>query len=504
MKRVAIYTRISTDETNQPYSLEAQQQRLNSYVALQDGWRVVRKFEEQASGGSLERPQLRRALAEARARRFDILLVYRLDRLTRSSRDLFTIVDELNEGGVELRSATEPVDLSSPVGRLMVQMLSNFAEFERETIRDRITAGLERKAARGEWVGGRPPFGYTKIEGGLVAEPAEAAVVRLIFERYAQGAEGSVNLAWWLNDRGYRTRQGRRFSPKTVLGILSNPIYVGRIRRGDETFEGKHEAILDEQTFESVQETLRKRGDDPRLRRSNQSDYLLTSLVKCGRCGSAMIGMSANGRGGRYGYYACHSRRRRKECDAEFIPARELDREVLAQLQGLLRQDDVLAEAVEEAVRRAGAVRASRDVELAELATRQRELEQRVSRYFDHFESGVLEADVVQARLTELRAQLAGVQARQDELAGAANDVTPLTREDVAELARSLGKVLSLGTPPQKKKLVAELVEEVRVVNRSDIRPSYRFPAVRPPSPSVERAGIEPATSALQRRRSPS
>ena len=131
--RVATYTRISTDEDHQPYSLGAQAERLGNYVASQDGWELVRRFTDQASGATTERPGLQRALNEAKANRFDLLLVYRVDRFARSVRGLAQLLEELDAAGVAFRSATEPFDTTTPAGRMMVQMLGVFAEFERAT-----------------------------------------------------------------------------------------------------------------------------------------------------------------------------------------------------------------------------------------------------------------------------------------------------------------------------------------------------------------------------------
>ncbi|HWM64650.1 MAG TPA: recombinase family protein [Solirubrobacterales bacterium] len=158
--RIATYTRISTDEATQPYSLEAQATRLDSYVDSQEDWRIVRRFTDQASGAILERDGLERALREAEAGRFDLLLVYRVDRLSRSVRGLAQILERLDAAEVLFRSATEPFDTASSAGRMMVQMLGVFAEFERATIVERTVAGMQRKAERGEWVGGNIPFGY--------------------------------------------------------------------------------------------------------------------------------------------------------------------------------------------------------------------------------------------------------------------------------------------------------------------------------------------------------
>jgi site-specific DNA recombinase len=190
--RVATYTRISTDEAHQPYSLEAQTERLGAYIKSQDGWELARQFTDQMTGSKLERPGLQRALGEAKAARFDLLLVYRVDRISRSVRGLAQILEDLDRLGVLFRSATEPFDTGTPAGRMMVQMLGVFAEFERATLIDRVIAGMERKAARGGWHGGMVPFGYRlSADHSLETKMEEAPLVKLIFELYAEHPRGA-------------------------------------------------------------------------------------------------------------------------------------------------------------------------------------------------------------------------------------------------------------------------------------------------------------------------
>jgi DNA invertase Pin-like site-specific DNA recombinase len=156
-RRVAIYIRRSTDEDHQPFSLEAQETKLRAFVASQPGdWQIVAVYSDDASGATTDRPELQKALRAARAGLFDTMLVYRVDRFSRSLRDLTTLLDDLDEAEVVFRSATEPFDTSTPVGRMLVQMLGVFAEFERETIIDRVINGMERKAAKGLSTGGAP------------------------------------------------------------------------------------------------------------------------------------------------------------------------------------------------------------------------------------------------------------------------------------------------------------------------------------------------------------
>ena len=157
--RVACYLRISTDEEHQPFSLGAQETRLGAFIASQPGWEHAKNYTDQFSGAYAERPALDQALRDARLGRYDILLVYRVDRFARSLKVLVGLLEELESAGVAFRSATEPIDTSTPTGRMLVQLLGVFAEFERATIIDRVIAGMERKAARGHWPGGTLPYG---------------------------------------------------------------------------------------------------------------------------------------------------------------------------------------------------------------------------------------------------------------------------------------------------------------------------------------------------------
>ncbi len=203
--RIATYTRISTDEDRQPFSLSAQADRLESYTKAQDAWRIVRRFTDSASGATLERPGLRDALDEARAGVYELLLVYRVDRLSRNVRQLAQVAEELEKSGVALRSSTEPFDTSSPAGKMMLQMLGVFAEFERATIVERITAGMERAASQGRWVIGKVPYGYLRDKATKLIYPhqPQADVVRRIFGMYVEGRMGAESIAKVLNAEGH-------------------------------------------------------------------------------------------------------------------------------------------------------------------------------------------------------------------------------------------------------------------------------------------------------------
>jgi site-specific DNA recombinase len=328
--RVATYTWISTDEAHQPYSLDAQAERLASYIASQDGWTLVREFTDQKSGATLDRPGLRRALREAQADRYDLLLVYRVDRLARSTRGLAHILEELDQAGAVFRSATEPFDTATPAGRMMVQMLGVFAEFERATIIDRVIAGMERKAATGEWTVGTPPYGYQVQDGALVVNEREAALVPVIFDMYGRQRLGARAIANWLNEHGHRTKQGRPWSQPAVLTVLRNRAYIGQVFFRGRHHPGRHQPLIEAELFATVEALTADRAADARKRHAAQSpDFLLGGLIVCQRCQRGFVGTSAHGN--RYQCYTCFSRQRygTTTCAADRLPAPELDQAVL-------------------------------------------------------------------------------------------------------------------------------------------------------------------------------
>jgi site-specific DNA recombinase len=308
--KVATYTRISTDETNQPHSLGAQAERLEAYCRSQDGWRIVRTYTDTASGATMERPGLAKALADAQAGVYECLLVWRVDWLSRNVRQLAQIAEDLTRDAVVLRSATEPFDTSSPAGKMMLQMLGVFAEFERATIVERITAGMERAASQGRWVVGKVPYGYARDKATKLIhpEPAQAEVVRRIFTHYTNDRLGAEAIARLLNAEGRRTKNGTPFARPAVLAILQNPIYIGRIEFRGIQVPGLHEPLVDDQVFFAAQQILAERGESQALKRGHATEYLLSGLVRCGRCKRAYVGTSARGRNGFYHYYVCSKR----------------------------------------------------------------------------------------------------------------------------------------------------------------------------------------------------
>jgi site-specific DNA recombinase len=516
--RVGVYARRSTDDEHQPYSIEAQDARLAAYIGSQPGWRQAARFADDASGASTARPGLQRALAAARAGAFDVLLVYRVDRLTRSLRDLVTLLDDLDAAGVVFRSATEPFDTATAMGRMLVQMLGMFAQFERDTIIDRVIAGMERKAAAGKWKGGRRPFGYQAdaAASSLVPDPGEAAVVRLIFGTYTRDRLGARAIATLLNDRGHRTTTGGRWSAHQVLRVLANRIYVGELSFRGITVTSCHPPVIEQTTLDQAQRILAARGEDHAKRAASGSDYLLTGLIRCPSCGSAMLGTRAHGKTRIYRYYSCYRRTRYDStaCGGQRVDADAIEDAVIGALAGFYRhQHHLIADAVTKAQEQHAADHDSRRGELAATDRELAKTSAAIDRYLAAFENGALDPEDLADRLAQLKGTSRQLAARRDELASEL-DAEPAIPPPATlrEVADHIDQIIAAGSDSQRKALIEALVAQVKITGPGRIVPVLRIPqtigrteaegsgevfGVRAMTSLVGRVGLEPTTGGL-------
>ncbi len=528
--RVACYLRISTDEEHQPFSLGAQETRLAAFVASQPGWEQVKTYTDQFSGAYAERPALTDALRDARLGRYDILLVYRVDRFARSLKVLVGLLEELDAVGVAFRSATEPIDTSTATGRMLVQLLGVFAEFERATIIDRVVAGMERKAARGGWPGGTVPYGLRLDDDHhLAIEPSEFPLIERIFTRYGNGRAGALTIATELNNDGHRTRTGRRFSAKVVLGILRNRGYLGEISFREVRHQ-PDEALIDPALFDKAQALLAERGESYDRRFADKHpDYLLTGLIRCGHCHRNYVGASARGKGHRYRYYTCWTRQRygKDACTGERIRADVLEQAVFAALLAIYADPELLERAIAAKTRATANVAQLHHDELAATQAQLRKTEAAIERYMHAFEAGTITEDMFGTRVRDLGHKARALQARHTKLIEAVEeaDLNPPTAADIEALRRELEDQIQSGSEQRRKGIAHAFVKDLVVEGRDAIRPSFYVRGGLPPNldpplpdtpdgngetpsnqrgfrsmtPTVETRGIEPLTPALQR-----
>ncbi len=325
-ERVALYLRVSSEEQRDRETIEIQREFLEQFCELY-GLEVADTYADDGVSGTValhERTEGRRLLADAREGKFGAVLVYRLDRLGRSLLVIVEAHDRLQEAGVALRSATEPIDTSTPSGRLIFQMLASFAEFERASITARTQAGLHRAYKNGKF-SGRMPYGYahTADERGLEVVPEEAEVVRQIIANIADGGTlygvcRSLNAAG-VPSPGYRFKGGERthgvgWSPSTIATIVHQRAYSGvhRIKTDDGYIEREVPPIVEPGLQERAEAALEANRHRASAQRKNARRYLLSGLVACGTCGCACTGHTSSRRGKKYSYYGCVSSYRRE------------------------------------------------------------------------------------------------------------------------------------------------------------------------------------------------
>jgi site-specific DNA recombinase len=316
-KRCAIYTRKSSEEgLEQEFnSLAAQREACEAYICSQqhEGWALVRtRYDDGGfSGGNMERPALQRLLVDIRAGRIDIVIVYKVDRLTRSLADFARLVEIFDAEGVSFVSVTQQFNTTSSMGRLTLNVLLSFAQFEREVTGERIRDKIAASKKKGMWMGGNPPLGYDASERTLVIHPAEAETVRHIFALYREF--GRVRRVKEEADGlGLRTKRsttangaargGKPFSRGHIYRLLSNPIYIGQIAHRGELYPGQHPALIEDQTWTAVRDQVAANASDHQRKAKVAEQSMLAGLLVDAQ-GERLTPSHAVKKGRRYRYY---------------------------------------------------------------------------------------------------------------------------------------------------------------------------------------------------------
>lgn len=302
LKRVVLYIRVSTDEQVKGFSIKEQKDRLIAYCKAM-GWVIVKIFIDPGeSGSNLQRPGMEAMIQYVEDKKCDAVLVYKLDRLSRSQKDtLYLIEDVFLPNNVDFVSVQESFDTSTPFGKFMVGILSVFAQLERENIKLRTMMGRAGRAKKGSWHGGgTDPIGYDYIDGELVINKEEAEQVRMVYEMYAAG----YNLSYIQEQMaGYTTKHGDWHHTGTITSVLDNELYNGTVHFQDIRSPESHNAIIDTSLFNRVR-TLRERNKKLKYG-ENKSDHLLTGMLFCVKCGGRYFAKKNSN--GCY-KYTCHSR----------------------------------------------------------------------------------------------------------------------------------------------------------------------------------------------------
>lgn len=351
--RCAIYTRKSSEEGLEMSfnSLDAQREACQSFIASQrqEGWTALPTLYDDGgySGGSMERPALKRLLEDIEDGRVDTIVVYKVDRLTRSLADFAKIVEALDARGVSFVSVTQQFNTTTSMGRLTLNVLLSFAQFEREVTGERIRDKIAASKRKGMWMGGRAPLGYDVKQRKLVVNQEEARLVNDLYRWYLE--LGSVSkLKAYLDEQSIKSKKrtsaagkysgGVSFFPGALYLILQNPIYLGEVRHRNESYPGEHQAIIPKDLWEQVQAKLRSNNQGRRNGIKANCSSMLVGLLQ-GAAGKRFSPSHTVKNGKRYRYYVLQSGAKDSDGQSKAIrlPAYDLERQVLLRLRSFLQ-----------------------------------------------------------------------------------------------------------------------------------------------------------------------
>lgn len=461
------YIRVSTEEQAvSGFSLMAQRERLEQFARSQ-GWTLAKVYEDDGfSAKDTNRPALQRLLADAQPG--EVVLAYKLDRLTRSVMDLYELMQTFDKRGLLFKSATEEFNTTTSHGRLMITLVAVLAQWERETIAERVKMGRQKKATSGEWPGGPIPFGYVaepgKVRGNrtlmrLVPDPERAHLVREIFERYL-GGQGVRGLALWLSrELGVAAANGGVWRPVTLVRMLTNPVYCGDVVHGRRTsgpvtrVVGNHEPLVSRELFERVQDMFEKRkGVGPR---HATGKYPLAGVAKCGVCGGPISALWS-GRDGTY-YYRCLNYIHGMGCGQPALTsfpgplAEEMVVDLIDRLQQPDAMDVFMAQCEAEWTRKVGFDSA----ELRRLESDLQDAQNAIRRWDKAYETGRLEFEEYLDRVGPHRERIKVIETRLEEVK---QIPAPPSRETLAAHAVDFRYIWNQATQPERKALLMRVI----------------------------------------------
>jgi len=480
--RCAIYTRKSTEEgLEQEFnSLDAQRESAEAFIRSQahEGWTCLpERYDDGGfTGGNMERPALQRLLADIQAGKIDCVVTYKVDRLSRSLLDFAKMMETFEQHGVSFVSITQQFNSATSMGRLILNVLLSFAQFEREIIAERTRDKMAATRRKGKWSGGTPVLGYDLDPRGrrLHINDDEAARVRAIFALYLQheallpvvqelARRGWVGKYW--QTRHGRQRGGRPFTKTSLYRLLTNVLYAGKVRYKEEIHDGEQPALIDADTFQCVQALLRSHGPEVGPPSRHGFTALLKGLLRCAPCDCAMTPSHTTRKGGlRYRYYTCvHAQKNGwQTCPSKSIPAQPIEQLVIEQIQRVGRDPQVLENMLTQ-------VRQQDDVRVVEWEGERVGLERdlqrgqrEVRKLLAEVGSGAAAGGAV-TRLAELQARLAQIEQRLARLRGQM-EALQQERLDQAAVTEALSGLLPAWeamTPAEQGRVVRLLVERV-------------------------------------------
>jgi site-specific DNA recombinase len=470
VKRVACYCRKSTtkglDSTFN--SLDNQLESVLGYVQSRkpEGWMLLEHIYQDGgySGGTVDRPEFQRLLRDVRAGEVDVVIVQRIDRISRSLVDFSGIIAEFEKNGVEFHSVTQQFSTTSSMGQFAMNILMSFAQLERQLIAERTREKMSAARRRGLWCGGTPPYGYRVENKRLAPDPELADRLREIFDIYL--GFGSIRrVVDAINGRGWQTRKGRPWTTATVSSILKNVAYIGMTRTGDEVVDGEHEGLIDPEVFRRVQARLSTNGHRGGAAAKNKHHVLLRGILHCGSCGAEMAHTYTSKGNRRYHYYRCPTRHNDgSRCPEASIALGEIERFVVGKIGEIGRDpemlDAIVSAAHEEVERQRPAIQA----EQQQVRREQTALTRKRQRLVDAIADAGAAEPALRAEIGVIKEQAASIAERADALDSRLQglDQGIVDAEEVTRTLRDFDGTWRHLEQPERERLLRLVFREVR------------------------------------------
>lgn len=467
--RVALYPRVSGHEQEDNYSIPEQIKRMKAYCEAR-GWMVYKIYTDSGfTGSNLERPGLQSLIKDAEKKNIDMVLVYKLDRLSRSQKDtLYLIEDVFDKHDVFFTSITENFDTSTPTGKAFLGILAVFAQFEREQIRERTMIGKSSRAQEGLWHGSKwVPIGYDYKDGQLVPNEYEAMQVNEIADMFIQNTPVKT-IATIVTNKGYKTKYGE-WDAKTIRRVLSNPTNIGMIKHRDKYYKGVHKPIMSEEKFEEVKVLMDKRKEKYGTTYKPFSS-LLGGMIYCKHCGGKY---ARQGNGNGTYYYSCYSRNKSQKkmikdpnCKNKNYRMLDLDYVVIEAITRLSLNPEYIDQLREN--------KPKNDVsgKIKTITSEIEKIESQISNMMDLYSLGNMPLDIINQKVTALNTTKTALEKELDSLNVPDTDGDGMTNEQIQNLADLINdKDLTL---EEKREVVKSLIYYIEIDNE-DIYVHWKF-----------------------------
>ena len=496
-KQVAIYCRVSTvEQAEEGYSIGEQERLIREYC-MKQGYEVYKVYSDAGISGKdiTHRPAIQELLKDATEKNFDMVMSWKINRLSRKLEDAIKIVNTLDKYGISYQSYSERFESDTPAGKMQFQMMALVGEFERNTIAQNVKMGMKAKARSGEWCGGTAPLGYrwVPIEGTenlsrkksrLEIDETEAETVRLIYSLYASG-KGYKAIVNHINQMGYKTKKGNAFSVAQLRTILMNPVYIGKVRfnvRRDWNekrrnninpepiiADGIHEAIISEEQWNKVQFLISQKSGKPS--RIYDGEYPLTGILRCPECGAGMvisrvINRRADGSRHKLSYYACGQWKNKGSavCHSNMIRVEKANSIVYKRIGEILNNEKVFNEVLAGVNREHEIIQKNADKERSIQEKEREKITNRIMKNHEAYEDGLLTKEEFLNRKYELEQQLEQVRERANEsrLLILEEKKKEIPRETVKAILQNFSAVLSGSIDHTiRKRLLHLLIKEI-------------------------------------------